>query len=48
LGPRPQLEVLRPIVVSGTVEVVHGFASHEVAPEKALGDENVFENVMTS
>jgi len=48
LGAPPQLEVLRSVVVSITVDVVHGLASHEVAPENALSDENVLENVRTS
>jgi hypothetical protein len=47
-GPRPQLNVLRSVVVSDAMDVVHRLAIHEVAPKKTLCDENVFKNVWTS
>jgi hypothetical protein len=43
VGPRPQFEVLRAVVVLDAVDVM--FALDEVSPKDLLGDEDVLEDI---
>jgi hypothetical protein len=45
LGPGPQFEVRRAVVVLNAVDVVNGFALDEVPAEDLLGDEDVLEDI---
>jgi hypothetical protein len=45
LGPGPQFEVRRAVVVLNAVDVVNGFALDEVPAEDLLGDEDVLEEI---
>jgi hypothetical protein len=45
LGSRPQLEILRPVVVADTVEMMNRLTGQEVPSDRRLEDQDVLKNV---
>jgi hypothetical protein len=45
LRARPELEVLRAVVVTDAIDVVDGLPLHEVSPEDLFDNDNVLEHV---